>query len=197
MSWRPDGRAIRALLSLGVVVGVGATGTYAYWTDTVQVSGTTITAGTIDLKVQDQDTVTNFTSMNVSTMVPGETTAGVLTVKNSGTAPLKYYVSALATNNDSKNLAGNLTVKVTGDSTTSASGRNSVCGNGSSSALADSATSLSTSAAANLVGTPAPRQLTSGQSETVCIQLTLQAAAPTSVQGGTTNLSLTFTGTSY
>ena len=120
-----DSRALRALLSLGMVVGLGATGTYAYWTDTVSVTGTTITAGTIDLKVNNSDTVTDFTTMNVTTMVPGDSTAGVVTVKNSGTAPLKYYVDASPSNADGKGLGAALAVKVTGDSATSGSGTGS------------------------------------------------------------------------
>ena len=42
----------RAALSLGVVLAVGATGTFAYWTDAVPITGASFTAGTIDLQTQ-------------------------------------------------------------------------------------------------------------------------------------------------
>lgn len=44
---------VRALLSLGIVLGFGATSTLAYWTDTATVTGGTFTAGTLDLQVND------------------------------------------------------------------------------------------------------------------------------------------------
>ena len=77
---------VRAALSLGVVLGLGVTGTYAYWTDGVTIAGTSLTAGSIDLKVNGSDTVTGYTSLNISAMVPGNSTAAVLTVSNSGAA---------------------------------------------------------------------------------------------------------------
>ncbi len=48
-------------------------------------------------------------------MVPGDSTAGVVTVQNNGTAPLKYWVDASPSNDDGKGLGAALTVKVTGD----------------------------------------------------------------------------------
>ena len=80
----------RAALSLGVVLAVGSTGTFAYWTDDVTVSGTTFTAGTLDLQVNDLNTVAAYTSLNLTTMVPGNSMAGTLVIKNNGNVPLKY-----------------------------------------------------------------------------------------------------------
>ena len=187
----PDSRAVRALLSLGMVVGIGTTGTYAYWTDTVAVTGTTISTGTIDLQVNNQNAVSGYTTMNVSTMVPGDSTAGVLTVKNNGTAPLHYYVNTVASNADAKGLGAALVVKVTGDGATSGSGRAVTC---AGSALANTGNGFT----ANMVGSAAtPRLLAAGASETLCIQATLPVGTPSSVQGATTNVAFTFQGTSF
>jgi predicted ribosomally synthesized peptide with SipW-like signal peptide len=186
-----DSRALRALLSLGVVVGVGATGTYAYWTDSVQVTGTTISTGTIDLKVNNNDEVTDFATMNVSTMVPGDSTAGVVTVRNSGTAPLHYFVDASPSNADGKGLGAALAVKVTGDAATSGPGRAVTC---AGSALAGSGTEF---AAALLGSAASPRLLAAGASETVCIQATLPTNAPASLQAATTDITFLFSGTSF
>jgi predicted ribosomally synthesized peptide with SipW-like signal peptide len=190
-SRRADSRSLRILLSLGMVVGVGATGTFAAWTDSVTVSGTSITTGTIDLKVNSLDNVAGYTTMNIANMVPGNTTAGVLTVKNSGTAPLKYYLDASASNADGKGLGAALTAKVTADAATTGSSPAVAC-NGA--ALSGSGSAFST----GLLGSAAsPRLLAAGASETLCIQATLPTSAGSSLQGATTNITFTFNGTSF
>ncbi len=94
-SRRNAGR-IRALLSLGVALGIGAVGTFAYWTDDVVISGSTFTSGTLDLQVNGENSIPAYTSLNMSNMVPGNSIAAVLTVKNNGTAPLKYTATSVA-----------------------------------------------------------------------------------------------------
>lgn len=178
---------VRAALGLGVLLSAGTLGTHAYWTDAVSVTGATFSTGTIDLKVDNLDAGVDFSTLSLAGMVPGSSTAGVLTVKNAGTAPLKYTASSTATNGDGKNLAGALVVKVTGDSaTTGAAGARTCAG----SALASSGTTLTGS----LIGTG--RQLAAGAAETVCVQVTLPATAPSALQGATTTATLTFSGTS-
>ena len=81
---------VRALLSLGIALGIGSVGTFAFWTDDVVISGTTFTAGTIDLRVNGADSLPSYTTLNMSNAVPGNTIAGVLTIRNQGSAPLKY-----------------------------------------------------------------------------------------------------------
>src|SRR5688500_13321596 len=109
-----NSRAARALLSLGMVVGLGATGPYAHWPDEVARAGTTISTGTIRLAVNGSRPTLSTSSLSISNMVPGNTTAAVFTVSNVGTAPLKYYLNATATN---PSLNSALVVKVTGAAT--------------------------------------------------------------------------------
>ena len=104
---------VRAALGLGVVATVGVTGTFAYWTDNATVSGTTFSTGSIDLKVNGVDNVAGYTSLTLANMVPGNSVAGVLTIRNNGTAPLKYTALTSATAPDPKNLRGALVVRVT------------------------------------------------------------------------------------
>jgi alternate signal-mediated exported protein len=178
----------RVALSSGLLFGVGAAGTFAHWTDDVTMTGITFTAGTIDLKVNNLDTIASYTTLNISNMVPGNTVAGVLTVKSSGTAPLKYTATSTATDSDGKNLRGALTVKVTGDSSVTGSSPSATC---AGSALSGTGSSLNT----GLITTG--RLLAAGgATESICIQVTLPSGASSSLQGGTTNVSLTFTGTS-
>lgn len=177
----------RALLSLGVVLVVGSGGSFAYWSDSVTVSGTAITAGTIDLKVNSLDTVTGYTTMNIAAMVPGNSVAGVLTIKNAGTAPFTYYGDAAASNADGKGLGAALLVKVTGDALTTGSSPTVTC-------PGTPLTGTGSSFTSSLVGSSGtPRQLAAGASETICIQASLPATAASSLQGATTNVTFTFT----
>jgi predicted ribosomally synthesized peptide with SipW-like signal peptide len=186
---RADSRSLRLVLSLGMVVGVGATGTFAAWTDSVTVSGTSISTGTIDLKVNGSDSVVGYTTMNISNMVPGNTTAGVLTVTNSGTAPLRYYLDA--TPNPTGGLASALVAKVTGDNATTGTLPFKTC---AGSALSGAGVAFG----ASLLGSStSPRQLAPGASETLCIQASLPSGASSTLQGTSTNITFTFQGTSF
>ena len=177
---------VRAVLALGAVLAVGVSGTYALWSDTVPVSGVTISSGTLDLKVNTLDAVPTYTDLNLSGMVPGNTVAGILTVRNAGTIPLTYYATAAATNVDTKGLGAALVVKVTGDAAVTGTAPARTC---AGTALAQTGTAF----AGNLVGTPAAQRLLAvGASETLCIQATLPASAATTLQGATTNVSLAF-----
>lgn len=189
MTQRRHHRSVRAraALGLGAVLLVGVHGTYALWSDEVPVSGATISSGVLDLKVNTLDSVTTYTDLSLSGMVPGNTVAGVLTVRNAGTIPLTYHATAAASNADGKGLGAALVVKVTGDPAVTGTAPGRTC---AGTALAQTGTTF----AGNLVGAPAtPRSLVVGASETLCVQATLPSTAASSLQGATTNVSLTFT----
>jgi predicted ribosomally synthesized peptide with SipW-like signal peptide len=177
----------RAALSLGVVLTVGATGTLAYWTDSATIDGTTFTAGTIDLQVNGANPPA-YTTLNLDTMVPGNSMAGTLVVRNNGNVPLKYTATSSSA---PAVLSGALVVKVTGDLNTSGASPSKTCGG---TALAGAATTLGGATAAPLLATG--RQLQPGLSETICIQVTLPTNADPSLQGKTSAVSFTFTGSS-
>lgn len=75
-----------------MVLGLGATSTLASWTDDVVISGTTFTSGVLDLQVNTSDAPVT-TTLGMSGMVPGSSSAEVLTVQNNGTTPLKYTMT--------------------------------------------------------------------------------------------------------
>lgn len=180
--WRTDGWPVRALLCLGVFFAVAIPGTTAAWTDPVAVSGTTISTGTADLRVDNSDAPA-FTAMNASTMEGGDSTAGVLTVKNNGDVPLTYYVSTSATNADGKNLASQFAVRVTNGSTTG-SAPNVTC---TGTVRSNSASSFG----GDLLGSASTRRsLAVGASETLCVEASLPNG--TAALGGTTNITFTF-----
>jgi predicted ribosomally synthesized peptide with SipW-like signal peptide len=178
---------VQALLALGVLAVPASVGTFAFWTDDVTVTGTTFSTGTLDLKVNALDTVTGYTTLNLTTMVPGSSVAGVLTVRNNGTVALKYTAVTAATNADAKNLRGALVVKVTGDTAVTGSSPSATC---AGSALSGTGTALNS----GLVTTG--RLLAAATEEKLCVQVTLPTTAASSLQGATTDVTFTFTGTS-
>jgi predicted ribosomally synthesized peptide with SipW-like signal peptide len=184
---RVDSVRVRAFFALGVVGVLAATGgTFANWTDSATISGTTFTAGSIDLKINNSDTVTGYTTLNLSTMVPANTVAGVLVIKNTGTASVKYTAVSTASNADAKGLGAALVVKVTGDASVTGSSPAATC---AGTALTGTGTALG----GNLVTTG--RLLAGGASENLCVQVTLPSNASSALQGATTNVGFTFTAT--
>ena len=119
---------VRALLSLGIALGLGAVGTFAFWTDDVVISGSAFTAGTLDLKVNNSDAYAT-TSLSMSAMVPGNTSAELLTVKNAGTAALKYTLTGGLTGTDAAayNTAGALKLTILSGATITGSGNSATC----------------------------------------------------------------------
>lgn len=181
------GRA-RAFMAMGVVVGLGAITTTALWTDSASVAGTTISTGTLDLKVDGQDSVTGYTSLNITNMVPGGSVAAVLTIANAGNVPFTYVASSAATNTPvAKDLAAALQVKVTGaTSVTGAATPTATCGG---TTLAGTGTALNT----GLVTTARP--LAAGTNEKICVQVTLPSTAANALQGASTSVTLQFDAT--
>lgn len=181
---------VKALLSLGIVASLATTGTWAAWSDSATVSGTTISTGTLDLKVgttvgNAADSLSTFTTMNQAMLLPGSTTAGVLTVVNAGTTAFTYSTDAVASNADGKGLGAAFVVKVTGAGAVTGSGPTATCAGAS---LAGTGTAFT----ADFVSSSAPRQLAAGASETLCIQATLPASASNALQGATTDVTFNF-----
>jgi predicted ribosomally synthesized peptide with SipW-like signal peptide len=187
---------LRAVLSLGLVLGLGSAGTLAFWTDDVAITGTTFTAGTLDLQVNsetDDDYATTTLSMTGSNvMVPGSSSAEVLTVQNKGNIPLKYTMTGGMTGADAAAMAPQLTLTLRAGGSKSGTGNTSTCTGGTS--IYSSALSTSTSTA--IIGTArGPLAATTG-TEALCFQVTLSSSAPSSLQSKTANATFTLTGTS-
>lgn len=184
---------VRALLSLGVALGIGSVGTFASWTDDVTVTGTTFTAGTLDLQVNNVDSFAT-TTLSMTAMVPGTTSAEVLTVKNNGTVPAKYTLTGGLTGTnaaDYNTAAANgllLTIRLGG----SKSG--ATCTGGT--ALITDQALTSTSGTTILARRPTSALTASGGTESLCFQVKLSDTAPSSLQGKSASATFTATGTS-
>lgn len=184
---------VRALLSLGVALGIGSVGTFASWTDDVTLTGTTFTAGTLDLQVNNVDSFAT-TTLSMTAMVPGTTSAEVLTVKNNGTVPAKYTLTGGLTGTnaaDYNTAAANgllLTIRLGG----SKSG--ATCTGGT--ALITDQALTSTSGTTILARRPTSALTASGGTESLCFQVKLSDTAPSSLQGKSASATFTATGTS-
>jgi predicted ribosomally synthesized peptide with SipW-like signal peptide len=190
---------VRAGLSLGVVGVLAASGTFAYWTDSVTVSGTSFTTGTLALQVDNAHSVNNASgTLTMTGMVPGNTSAQILTVKNNGTVPLKWTLAANLTGTNATDFgtAGALSVTVKTGANIGGSGNSATCSGGT---VVGSATTLTTSSS-SVVATPQPSTpgsgLGAGGTVPLCFQVTFDSNAATSLQNKTTLATFTFSATS-
>ena len=198
---RRSGR-VRALLGLGLLLGITQVSTLASWTDSVTVQGGEFSSGTLDLKVGEAsaDQLTGLggswahTSLAVTAMAPGESLARSLTVGNGGSVALTYDGTVVTSNNDLFNattpglqltVVDGATVGNTG--TQAGNNRVGTCTGGSATSLTDA--NVSTAASALHASSVS---LATGASKTYCVLVKLAATSPNSMQGKTTPLTFTF-----
>lgn len=203
---RPRGRRrVRALLSLGVVLGVGAVTTAAYFSDEATLGAGSFQTGTLDLTL-DQGVITpNLTvdalggsvvkaSLGISAMLPGESVAAHVLVRNDADAGFTYKANgALGDSTFPTAAPVRLTFAVhagtASNSGTAAAGNRS----GSCSGTLLYGPAVLTSTAVDVIGTA--RSLTSGQSENVCVVVRLDPLADNTYQGKTATASFVFRAT--
>lgn len=168
----------RAVLSLGMILGLGAVGTMAAWSDTATATTGMFSTSSIQMKVDGKRPTSSFTKLNKTSMLPGNSTAGDIKVENTGTIDYKWAVSA--SGSGSSELVGKLTVSL----------HESGVNNGSTCTgpLIGTAQSLSTSP--TLVS---GRALAAGASDTVCIQVKVASDAGKDQQFKIADLGFNFT----
>lgn len=180
----------KVLAVTAFVVVLGAGPAWAYWTASRSVTNTqTFNIGHLDLQLNGKDT-TAALSLNPATgMYPGSTAAGNVTISNAGTLPFSFWITIQGTA-QTKGMADALDAKMT---TGTASG--GTCGGTPVGSVAPInvgtekvvAYGKATSGRQVLAAAAAPLQL--------CLQLTLETSAATTVQGGSASISITATGT--
>ena len=186
----------RILAVIVVALVLGAVPAYAYWASGRPLTNTqTLTVGHLDLTLSGTqsgtlayaDNVADFTPFDTTSMYPGATYAGLLTVKNNGSIPLSYWVSVQDTH-ASPSLAGSLTTVARAGGTVSGAVPSATCGGGTS--LAAAQTVSATDTTFNAMGTLAAqrRQLAPGATETICVELDMPTSAPNAAQGKTSTV---------
>lgn len=177
------GVRVRAILSLGLVLGLGATGTLALWANSITATSGVVSTGTVDLRVNSVETF-SFTALTLSGMLPGESRAAALQVQNTqSTMDVRYTITA-ATAAGSSALASSLQVRVhsggTPTNNTAGGMRAGSCAGGS---LISSAF-LTPGGSTPLVSGQRPLAARVGV-ETLCFVAILAASSPISVQNQT------------
>jgi predicted ribosomally synthesized peptide with SipW-like signal peptide len=195
-------RSIRAVVSLrarialvaGVVLALGAAPAWASWSAQQSVPSQKFDLGTLELQVNGQTGTAAVDGLSLSNMAPTDAVAGLVTMKNSGTVPLSYWPTIVGSNADGKAMANYLTINVKVGGTVAGSSPAQTCSGGSTPSGA--ATKLSTTSKVLAYGATAAarKQLLPGTSEVLCVQLSLDATAPSSLQGGSTTVTITANG---
>jgi predicted ribosomally synthesized peptide with SipW-like signal peptide len=190
-----SGRSVgtRALLSIGTVLGLGAVGTLAAWTDEATATAS-FSAGTLDLKLATAPggTATDsiaLTSLNMTAMYPGVSRAATVEVTNSGTVPLTYLLAGTAINGpggSGGDLGGALTASIYAGGTPTNTGSTGTC----TGTLIGTANIPLTGP---LLATAQP--LAPNGTETLCLVVALPVTAATDLQGTSTSVTFAFTGT--
>ncbi|MBB6629526.1 hypothetical protein H5V45_19530 [Nocardioides sp. KIGAM211] len=186
---------VRAALSLGVVLTVGVTGTFAFFTDSVDVTGTTFSAANLDLQVDNGDTVAT-TTLGMSLMLPGYSSAQVLTVKNNGNVPLKYTMTGGLTGTDAAayNTAAELRLTVRLGGTRGGSANAFTCTGGT---VLYGPTALTNVTSTALIGTRRPAAgLAASATESLCFQVDFISTAGNSLINKTATATFSLLGTS-
>ncbi|MDI9917165.1 SipW-dependent-type signal peptide-containing protein [Rhodococcus sp. IEGM 1379] len=168
----------RAVLSLGMVLGLGAVGTMAAWSDSATATTGIFSTSSVQMKVDNQRPTHQFTELKRNSMLPGSSEAGSLTVQNTGTVSFNWAVSAAATGSPA--LIGKLKV--------------SLYQTGANNGTTCSGPIIGTEQAFS--GNPtlaSGRTLAAGASEQVCVKVTVDSTAGATAQFKIANLGFNFT----
>lgn len=198
--WFGRGRT-RALAALGVLVVLGVATTSAYWTDAATVTGGTISSGTLDLTAGPTTGAENlggtgpnnwdFAALAIADMIPNESVARTLVVRNSGTAPLRFNATVRSTTDALTSGTSGLQVQVF-DEASSATNTGTQAGGdraGTCTGTQRYSGYVSVTASANVF--PADIALpTTGANRTLCVRAWLSSAAPNALQGKSTSIQL-------
>lgn len=199
--WFGHGRT-RALLTLGTVFALGATGTAAYWTDTATVTGGTITSGTMDLQVaassagpwQAVGTDTDWTAAThiaVNDLTPSESYAYNLTVRNVGAADFRLTATVAQGATPAWGFTpGTITVELFRGGTPSAVSTYPIQQQCSGGVPLGSAVPVT---AGNTVVITTPERLDGAASLTLCVKVTMIAGADNTNQDKSGQLRFDFT----
>lgn len=168
--------AVGGLLLVSVSAGAMS---LALFTDTQAVGGNAFTAGTIDITASPASAL-----LTSSTLMPGDTVNGELTIANAGTATLRYSMTSASTNADGKNLATQMTlvVKTLGTNCATFDGTTVYTGSLNAAAIGDPTAGADSG----------DRTLSAATNEHLCFRAALPIASGNSFQGAATTTTFTF-----
>lgn len=176
----------RAMMTLGVVLGLGTVGTLAYWTDSATLTSGTFQAGSLEIQVDgvENDPVGFSEAFKAANLAPGQSVAASSEIQNVGTLTANYHASATATGG----LAPLLTYSVRAGGTVNTSG--TACSGGQevftggigtgTTVIANTAATLrtllpQTGAESFCVTATLPSGTTTGQGQSATVKFTITA----------------------
>ncbi|MGV8873903.1 MAG: SipW-dependent-type signal peptide-containing protein [Rhodococcus sp. (in: high G+C Gram-positive bacteria)] len=182
----------RAIMSIGIVLGLGAVGTLAAWSDTATATSGTFTTGKLDIKVGNPAVDNNppafSTSLTNAAIFPGDTVAAGLLVTNAaGSVANTYTISVLASDATLGNLLNS--------SVHSGSPVSGACSGSPVSTVTGLGTSKLFQQTTPTVGN-LTRTLTVGQTDQLCISVTMPSTAVSPATPATGTITYTLTATS-
>jgi hypothetical protein len=157
--------------------------TGALWRDEATVDAGTVTTGSLVLLVGGQSEPYTFSGLNAGNLTPGQAVRAPLTISNGGSANMTYSLTSVTASTVSpadEKLAAALLLTVALDE---------ACGEAPPPGAV-----LLESVPLNPSATFAGRPLAPSSSETLCIEVALDADAPIAAAAGTTSVTFTFRG---
>ena len=185
--WVPVAAALVGALGL-----LGGLGTQAFWNDMASVSGTTVTSGTLDLKVGEQDSYT-WSALSIGDIAPGESTAESLTVSNAGSTPFTVSITGSSvTANETLRSALQVTVRTGSTATTTSATYPRVEGCSTTGSITFGPATLP-AASTTVLGPSAA--IPAGGSLTFCVLIAFSSSADNTLQSKTYQPSFVVTAT--
>jgi hypothetical protein len=182
------GMQVKALLSMGILVGFGTVSTLAAWTGTATATST-ISAATVSLGVGKtaSDASTYTVPLDSTDWYPGMSQVAMVTVKNTGSLAVPYTIAGSVTESGGGSLGDALSVRVVPDGVADGSAHAATC----------RGTEVLTKPALDSFppAVDRPSLAAPGGSETLCVQYSLPTNADNALQGKSTSVKLTFTAT--
>ncbi|AOW92861.1 hypothetical protein BFN03_09740 [Rhodococcus sp. WMMA185] len=174
----------RAFASLGIVLGLGAIGTLAAWSDSATATSGVFSTGSIDLEVageQGNPDAYAFAAFSTAGMYPGDRVSAALPVTNTGSVPFTFTIEAVSSNSDMAPYMN--TLLEDGEP-------NSDSGNRCSGNRIGSETRLVKNGSVELLDEPIT--VAPGETQNVCFQTRLVTDTPPSVEGESLDVSFNF-----
>jgi hypothetical protein len=181
-------RIAASLVVIGVLTGFATFGALSVFTDTASVASNTFTTGTVDISTSPASALITY-----SNMAPGDKVTQPLTVSNNGSLALRYAVTSLATNTDSKGLRTQLDLKIKSGVATCTN-----AGFDTDGTLLYGPADLGSDPAINVIGDPAEgddsgdRTLAASGSEVLCFHVELPLSTGNAYQNATTTATFAF-----
>ncbi|MGD9960180.1 SipW-dependent-type signal peptide-containing protein [Nocardioides sp.] len=184
---------VRALLSVGILLGVGSVGTMARFTASGDANAGSFTTGSLDVRlnasgnnVGQGGTWTNA-SLAISDITPGESLAVSFPVRNDGTTGFTYTATATATGALAPQLRFSTYTGGTASNSGNATNDNRV---GTCSGSAASTNQTLSGTAANVISTA--QTLNPSATQNVCVIVQLVSTAASSTQGDAATATFAF-----